>query len=247
MYDDYTKTIVGVRVDTKGANYSNPKVVITDGDGRDATFNVISRNGEILDIRVKNRGKGYTAAPSIAIVESDAFIFTKGAKIGVPKNVSIIRNGGSFHKDKTLYSDYSSPYTFILNNYPDNAFKQGEVVIQRINNVEVARGYVAIGGWREGSNLLKVERIKGKFRENFTIQSLKTGNSGLITGTFVTLFNPDITSTYDNQGYYTSDKGRIGNSNQRITDSFFYQDYSYVIKSRTVSYTHLTLPTNREV
>jgi len=233
LYDDYTKTIVGVRVDTKGANYSNPKVVITDGDGRDATFNVISRNGEILDIRVKNRGKGYTAAPSIAIVESDAFIYTRGAKIGVPKNVSIVRNGGSFHKDKTLYSDYSSPYTFILNNYPDNAFKQGEVVIQRINNVEVARGYVAIGGWREGSNLLKVERVQGKFRENFTIQSLKTGNSGLITGTFVTLFNPDITSTYDNQGYYTSDKGRIGNSNQRITDSFFYQDYSYVIKSRT--------------
>ena len=233
LFDDYTKTIVGVRVDTKGANYSKPKVVITDGDGRDATFDIISRNGEILDIRVRNRGRGYTTAPTIAIVESDAFIYTRGAKIGVPKNVSIIRNGGSFHKDKTLYSDYSTPYTFALKNYPEKAFKQGEIVIQRVNNIEVARGYVAIGGWREGSNLLKVERIKGRFRENFNIQSLKTGNSGLITKTYVTLFDPQITSTYDNQGYYTSDKGRIGNSNQRITDSFFYQDYSYVIKSRT--------------
>ena len=233
LFDDYTKSITGVTVSKTGSNYSNPKVVVTEGDGSGAEFTVINEGGKIQDVRIKSRGKGYTSAPKIAIVEGDAFIFAKGKDIGVPKNVSIIRNGGSFHKDKTIYSDYTSSYTFSLKGYPEKAFKQGELIVQTINGIEVARGYVAIGGWREGSNLLKVNRIKGKFRETFNVQSVKTGNTGEITGIFVTTFSPAITSTYDNQGYYTSDRGRIGNSNQRITDSFFYQDYSYVIKSRT--------------
>ena len=233
LFDDYTKSITAVRVDEVGSNYSNPRVVIIDGDGSGAEFTTIVRNGQVLDVRIKNRGKGYTSAPTIVILESDISVFAKGKDIGVPKNVSIIRNGGSFHKDRTLYSDYTSPYTFALTGYPEKAFKQGELVVQKINGVETARGYVAINGWREGSNLLKVNRIQGTFRQNYNIESFKTGNSGKIVAVYVTEFNPVIKSAYDNQGYYTSDKGRIGNSNQRITDSFFYQDYSYVIKSRT--------------
>ncbi|QPB08260.1 virion structural protein [Synechococcus phage S-H9-1] len=233
LFDDYTKSITGVTVEKTGSNYSKPTVVITDGDGSGAEFTVIEQGGKVLDIRIKSRGKGYKTAPKIAIIEGDAFIFAKGKDIGVPKNVTIIRNGGSFHKDQTIYSDYTSSYTFTLKGYPEKAFKQGEVIVQKVNGIEVARGYVAIGGWREGSNLLKVTRIQGKFRENFNVQSVKTGNAGEITSIFVTTFSPTITSTYNNQGYYTSDRGRIGNSNQRITDSFFYQDYSYVIKSRT--------------
>ena len=40
-------------------------------------------------------------------------------------------------------------------------------------------------------------------------------------------------SYYDNLGYYASDKSKIGSSSQKITDSYFYQDYSYVIRSKT--------------
>jgi len=39
--------------------------------------------------------------------------------------------------------------------------------------------------------------------------------------------------SYDNLGYYKSDKGRLGVSNQKMIDSDFYQDYSYVVKSKT--------------
>ena len=48
-----------------------------------------------------------------------------------------------------------------------------------------------------------------------------------------TQFNPDVRSYVDNFGYYTSDRGKLSNANQRLQDSFFYQDYSYVIKSKT--------------
>ena len=233
LFDSFTKTITGVRVDTFGANYSKPVVVITDGNtGIDASFTVtMGAGGKVFDIKVKTKGKGYTSAPTIAIIESDVKLFAQGEDIGVPKNVSIVRNGASFHKDKTLYSDYTTPYVYALKNYPSNAFEKGEVVVQKINNIEVARGTVA--EWREGSNLLSIVNITGAFRENSNVESLRSGNTGEIVATYVTKFSLDIRSSYDNQGYYTSDRGRVGNSNQRLTDSFFYQDYSYVIKSRT--------------
>ena len=34
-------------------------------------------------------------------------------------------------------------------------------------------------------------------------------------------------------GKYTSDRGMLSSINQRVTDSLFYQDYSYVVRSRT--------------
>ena len=34
-------------------------------------------------------------------------------------------------------------------------------------------------------------------------------------------------------GKFTSDRGKVSSLNQRITDSNFYQDYSYVVRSRT--------------
>ena len=57
--------------------------------------------------------------------------------------------------------------------------------------------------------------------------------SGIVQSIFVTTFDEEISSFYDNLGYYQSDKGKLGVQNQKILDSFFYQDYSYVIKSGT--------------
>ena len=55
----------------------------------------------------------------------------------------------------------------------------------------------------------------------------------IVSKVFVSTFQEEISSFYDNLGYYTSDRGKLGVSNQKITDSFFYQDYSYVVKSKT--------------
>ena len=230
IFDETTKTINSVRIDSKGSNYVNPKLVIVDGDGVDARFDVIVRNGEIFAITVASRGKGYTYAPVVKIVEGDVEAYALSETIGVPKSVTITRNGGAFHLDKTVASTFRSNYTLTLRNYAGN-FSIGEVVVQRINGTEVARGVVT--EWRFGSNLLKVEKVEGIIRENHNIESLLNPVSGLVHRIFVTGFADDIRSFYDNLGYYTSDRGKLGVSNQKITDSFFYQDYSYVVKSKT--------------
>jgi len=230
LYDASTSSIVGVRLDDKGSNYSNPKVVITDGDGVDATFKVVVRNGSIFSITVDNPGRGYTYAPSIEIIEGDVEVYVESSTIGLPQSINIIRNGGSFHLDRTVSSEFSSKYVVSLKNFNGN-FQKGETVVQRIGANEVSRSVVS--EWRFGSNLLKLENIRGTIREDINIVGLVSTASGTVKSVYVSTFAENISAFFDNVGYYKSDKGKLGVSNQKILDSFFYQDYSYVIKSKT--------------
>jgi len=230
LFDITTNTITGINLQNKGSNYVNPKVVITNGDGVDAKFNIVVRNGEIFSITVDDPGIGYTFAPEIIIVEGDVEAYTESVTVGVPRSVSIINNGGSFHLDKTVASTFSSKSVLVLSSF-NGDFRKGETVVQRIGGTEVARAKVS--EWRFGSNLLKVENILGTFRENVSVQSIVSPVSGIVKSIFVSTFAEEVTGFYDNLGFYKSDRGRIGNSNQKIVDSFFYQDYSYVVKSKT--------------
>ena len=230
IFDTVTNTINGVNITDKGSNYVDPKVIITNGDGSGAEFNVISRGGEVFSITVKNSGKGYTYQPEIEIVEGSVEIYAVSNSIGVPQSIKISQNGGAYHLDNTVASTFTGKYVVSLKN-PQGNFLEGEIVKQTINGIEVSRAEVS--EWRPGSNLLKLEKIQGTLRQNFEIKGSVSKSTGTVTSIFVTELNPSIASFYDNIGYYVSDRGRLGVSNQRITDSFFYQDYSYVIKSKT--------------
>jgi len=230
LFDPATKTIAGVRIDEEGLNYQNPKIVVVDSDGSGVDFALVARNGKIFSITVKNPGRGYTYAPEIEIIEGNVEAYIDSNSIGVPQSISIIQNGGAFHLDKTVSSSFTSKYVFSLYNF-SGQYQKGETVIQEINGVEVARGTVS--EWRPGSNLLKVENITGIFRKDYTVKSISNNSVGTIKSVFVTGLIADITSFYNNLGYYKSDRGKLGVANQRITDSDFYQDYSYVVKSKT--------------
>ena len=222
--------ITEVKIEDKGSNYVNPRAVIVDGDGEGAEFDVVARDGKLFSITVKNTGKNYTYAPSVEIIESDVNFYPESDTIGIPQSVSIARNGGAFHLDKTVSSKFTSKFVLSLTNISGD-FQKGEQVIQIINGVEVSRSVVS--EWRIGSNLLKLEKVSGIIREGIPVQGRSSFVSGIVKRIFVTTFNEDITSFYDNLGFYKSDKGRLGVSNQKITDSFFYQDYSYVVQSKT--------------
>ena len=230
LFDTVTNKVVGVRTDNKGSNYVNPKAIVVDGDGVDLSFNVVVRNGEIFSITVDNPGRGYTYAPTIEIVEGDVEAYVDSNTIGVPQSISITRNGGAFHLDKTVASTFSSKYVVALKNFSGN-FQKGETVVQRIGNTEVARAVVA--EWRFGSNLLKIETITGIIRENVEIVGLISRATGSVKAIYASTFVENITAFFDNIGYYKSDRGKLGVSNQKLLDSNFYQDYSYVVKSKT--------------
>ena len=232
-FDTSSNIITGVEIVEKGSNYSKPKVIITDGDGSDASFDIVVRNGEIFSIVVSSTGKGYTYAPTIKIIESDTQAFASSSTIGVPQSVNIIQNGGGYHLDKTVASNFSSSYILSVQSSGEiPEYQKGETVVQTIDGVEVLRAKVI--EYRRGSNLIKIGNVDGTIRENVLIRSVLRSNVvSTVKSIFVTTFAESITSFYDNLGYYTSDKGRLGVSNQKILDSDFYQDYSYVVRSKT--------------
>ena len=193
-----------MNITNEGSNYVNPKVVVTKSDGSDVKFNALVRDGKVTSITVESQGRGYTYAPEIVIIEGNVEAYVESTTIGVPQSVRITSNGGAFHLDETVSSTFRSNYILALRNYNGN-FRIGEKVVQKINGVEVFSATVV--DWRFGSNLLKVANSTGIIRDSISIESVLMPVSGTVHSIFVTTFNEQISSFYDNLGYYTSDKG----------------------------------------
>lgn len=229
IYNTVDKTILGFNIINQGKNYSRPKAIVTNSNDTSYNFKCIQEDGKLTSILVLNGGK-FNQKPSVKIIESDVIIHFESENIGVPQNVSIVNNGYYFNNDKTSLAKYKSPTTLLLTDVGDYDFYPGETISQPSTG---AKARVSKNGWRIGGNLLKVENITGVFKNNAVIVGKDTSRTGILIAQISTEFNPDVRSYYDNQGYYSSDKGKIGSSSQKLLDSYFYQDYSYVIKSKT--------------
>lgn len=232
-YDSIKGAISSVIVTNQGSQYSKPVAIVTKGDGQNAKFNCIVENGRVKSVEVLDGGSGFTYAPEVRIYESDINVYFGSSSIGVPQNVNIINNGDSYHNDFTTTPQFTSTTTFVVKDFDDYSFFQGEEIIQKENGVVIASARVAKNGWRNGSNLLKVDKIEGIFKSNKLISNRRENKFATLIATYVTKFNPDIRTYVDNAGYFTSARGKLSENSQKLADSYFYQDYSYVIKSKT--------------
>ena len=231
-WDSITQSIKGVQINEGGKNYINPKAVVTNGDGVGATFSVVSDQGRITRIDVLSGGSGYTFTPTVSVYEGAIDAFFESESIGLPQDISIISNGGSFHNDETLESTYRSNYAII---YKGNAkFFKGERVEQRDGSSLIFSGYVSDKGWRTGSNILRLNKVNGVVDTTLNLASATDPSRSVeVSDVLFTEFDSDIRTYYDNLGRYASDKGKVGSRYQKVTDSYYYQDFSYVIQSRT--------------
>lgn len=233
-WNSTTKRIDSVIVTLPGKNYSKPKAILTTGDGSFAEFFVAKNNdGSINAVLVNNKGKNYSFKPEIKIVETDLTAYFSSKSIGTPKNIKVIDNGYDFNRDKSISKRYSSTQILILSNFVENAFFDGEEIVQYENNVLIAKAKVAKSGWKIGSNVLRLQAVEGIFRTDLRILGRSKNNIATIVEFFASDFSPQVKSYYDNIGYYGSDRSNLGSESQRIADSYFYQDYSYTIKSKT--------------
>jgi hypothetical protein len=233
IYDAVNKKIKSIAVLDGGKNYSKPKVLVVDGDGDGAEFDIILENGSISRVIVTNEGNNYTYKPTVKIIETDVRLFFTSNNIGLPQTVNIIENGYGFHADKTRYYNFKSPTVLLLEDLEENSFFVGEKIIQQNNGNIIFSAVVAKNGYRNGSNILRIEKLNGVIEETLPIKGTVKNKTAKIKAVLSTEFNADIRAYFDNQGRFGSDRGKIGVSSQKITDSFFYQDYSYVIKSKT--------------
>ena len=219
--------------------YSTGTKASHDGTG---TITYISKSlfsiGEIDSVKITNIGSDYKKIPIVTgIYDNDNKIdntvscFLNSIDIGIPRNIKIENNGGSYHNDQTIKSSIRSNYIFKLSNFVSDGYDVGEYIVQKSGTTEVARARIT--SWRKGSNILNVSNVTGIFRENQQIIGLAGGNTATIDSISYTEFNPIIKTYFDNIGKYTSDVGKVSDQNQKIHDSYYYQDFSYLIKSKT--------------
>jgi hypothetical protein len=236
VYDSIEKNINSVLILNQGSNYVKP-IVFVEGDGFGAKFEVITSYGKITKIKVIDKGKNYTKKPVLKIIESNVKIFLDSSNIGIPKNINIIDNGYEYTNDYSTINDLKLPTILFLYNFEYDSFYLGEQIFQTdiINGqeVEICSGVVTDDGWRYGSNILKLKNIIGTFDENLPIKGRTNNKTANIKKIINNNFSPIVKSYYDNNGQYNSDKGILNSFSQNITDSYFYQDYSYVIKSKS--------------
>ncbi|MFZ9728178.1 MAG: YHYH protein, partial [Candidatus Nanopelagicaceae bacterium] len=229
VWDFVEGKVTAFNIISKGSGYSKPVAIVTDGDGKRYEYECFVYNGEITQVKVNKEGFGFTYKPTIKIAESDVTIYLESNNIGLPQNVRINNPGRAYNSDKSQLGSYRSSTTFVLRNISDK-FYFGEKITQLTTG---ATAFVAKDGWREGSNLLKVINIDGVFRTGEEIRSVVGNRTANLHAQLYTEFNVDFRSYVDNFGFFSSDRGKLSNANQKLQDSYFYQDYSYVVKSKT--------------
>ena len=232
--DTLTGSIATITLNSGGMGYVNPKAIVTNGDGHGAEFKVYHEYGRVTRIDLVSAGSGFTYAPTVSVYEEDVQAYFTSSTIGVPKDINVISNGGNFHNDKTIETTYRSAYAVIVDGDIPKFFA-GERVTQKLDDGTVFfSAEIAKHGWRKGSNIVRLQKVSGVIDPNISLVSaLDPSRNVSIDQVLYTEYEPDVRTYYDNMGRFASDRGKISSRSQRLTDSFFYQDYSYMIQSRT--------------
>lgn len=95
-----------------------------------------------------------------------------------------------------------------------------------------ASGYVSeIDGWQKGPRILRLTNPTGTFVTNQSVTGLVSKSSGTIDSINQSSGILNIASETQTAGEFADNVGLLNDSSQRIQDSYFYQNFSYVIKS----------------
>ena len=182
--------------------------------------------GPITDVRVTGIGQNYTALPTLTVTSSggsSAKIIAKGSGIGKIKALSIDDPGIHYTDTVTLTSQVNLLVTAISGTFTGLETLTGGTSSATATLKDISTN----------TNVLKVTMLTGTFSVGETI----TGGSSSVTAVIDSVESSTLsgvlgTST-EQAGSYIDQDGFISESSKKIQDSYYYQDYSYVIKVGT--------------
>jgi len=210
-----------------GSGYINPKIVVI-GDGIQGQYTPIVQNGSISNVSIVKRGSGFTKIPKVEVIESRNKIYLTSDNIGVPKNIFISNSGNFYSSDTSTIPDYRTYTAVVLKNVDEKEFTARSTVRQFNSEGEtIFVGAVNNSGIRPGSNIVRIKPLVGSINKNLPLGTAE------IVAVLYTDYEVELKSYYDKLGYFNSGKGLVSSADSKITDSYFYQDYSYVIGSNT--------------
>jgi hypothetical protein len=212
-----------------GNRYSNKTIlefVSQTGSGAILVPTIV--NGQIQSISVIDGGENYTNNDTIVAVDTAAEIFPISDSIGKVKSIRYSNYGTQFNPDRTLSKQLSFNYKLIITNLSDQIYKNFEyldtsngAILQTISTQKIG----------VNSYLLEVKLIEG----NLIANTIITGRVKQTTSKIYEVKNAkiygNVSGYIKRSGFFDSDIGKLSSSSQKLTDSYYYQDFSYVIRS----------------
>ena len=198
--------------------YHGTKIVLEDATFGNAPGSNVNERGSITDIRLITGGFGYTKLPTITSITS---VSGSGAKllpistsgIGAVKDVEITNSGFNYSSAPTF-----SAFRHAVLRDITGTFNIGDALTSHSGTVtafDTARQILSIN----------------------TTANLVTGNTVTTSGASATIaqidtptITPQVGTIAITSGEFLGERGKISSDVMRVQDSFYYQDYSYVVR-----------------
>ena len=199
-------------------SYEGTKIVLETGTFGNAPGSNANESGEITDVRIIGRGAGYSKLP---IVSSITTANGNGAKLVAASNSGIGAIASfEFTNQGLLYSSAPAitPFRHAILKDISGTFTTGDSLTSHsgtVTSFDTDRQLISLN----------------------TTANLVVGNSITTAGASGTIANIDIATgtaqvgtIANTAGNFLNSEGQVSEVNVRVQDSYYYQDYSYVIK-----------------
>ena len=222
-------SISNVKVVNGGSRYSsNTKLFINTQTGSGAKLTPTIVNEKIVSIAIDAPGSGYSESDTIVAVDTDVKIYAEGEDIGKIKTVRFNNSGSQFTSDRTLSKNLIFNKKVIVKGLASDGYKLAEVLTTPSGFEAKVEKIRLISN---GIYLLDLSDFTGELKVN----DILTGQINQRTSTVTYVTNPEIIGMIKafiaKVGFFDSDLGKLSASSQKITDSNYFQDFSYVIRS----------------
>ncbi len=182
---------------------------------------------DITDISVINPGFGYTRLPVLSIDSKLGFggkVSAKGKNVGSIVSIDTIEQGIHYTDPDSVY--LVSTTNFLCINIV-NAFIPGEHIIGMSSKATATLKEID-----PTINIVKMFNLSDvPFLEGEVIKGISTGATAKIDSYTRTNIPATIGTSVKQTGRYLLEDGFISESSKKIQDSYYYQDFSYVVKT----------------
>ena len=182
--------------------------------------------GDITDIRVTTEGWGYTSLPTLTITSSGTggSVKAKGTNVGTIQSIQIIDQGAH-------YTDQASLKFLTTTNFLCTLISGTFTVDETITGGTSG----ATGRFKKQVDAVGLVEMDQLSATPFIAGETITGGSSSQTAKINSFTKTNIPATIgtvvDRSGRYIGQTGFLDDPSQRVIDSYYYQDYSYVVKT----------------
>jgi len=187
--------------------------------------------GDVTDVVVTKIGEGYTKTPLLTLPttgsRTGATIYAKGTGVGEIRDVTIL-DAGVHYTDTVTITGFTN---FLCTDFSIADFVLNETVTGGTSG--------ATGVFKEidaTRNVIKLANVVGTFeagpeKSGETITGFVSSATAIIDSYKATSMSADHGTLGETSGRFLNEDGFLDERTKKIQDSYYYQDYSYVVKS----------------